>query len=68
MTLVGLISILQVGAADKEAGGPGAVNAYAVAIEQCGGLAGIRRLQENRPSHVVQKATDACSYFPHVAS
>ncbi|KIK49757.1 hypothetical protein GYMLUDRAFT_253612 [Collybiopsis luxurians FD-317 M1] len=47
VALAGLDNILKVGEMDKAAGGSGAVNRYAVDVEEAGGVVTIHKLQQH---------------------
>ena len=65
VALDGLDNILKVGEMDKEAGGPGAVNQYALYVEEAGGMITIHNLQEHDNLEIYKKAFNIMdNYFP----
>lgn len=55
VALDGLENILKVGEMDKEAQGPGGVNAYAQYIEEAGGMVSIHHLQHSENLEIYKK-------------
>lgn len=55
VALDGLENILKVGDQDKEAAGAGAVNQYAMYIEECGGMVTIHNLQHHENLDIYKK-------------
>jgi importin subunit alpha-1 len=55
VALDGLDNILKVGEIDKEAAGAGAVNKYAVYIEEAGGMVSIHNLQHHENLEIYKK-------------
>lgn len=65
VALDGLDNILKVGEMDKEAAGPGAVNQYALFVEEAGGLMTIHQLQHHDNLEIYKKAYFIMDkYFP----
>jgi len=63
--LDGLDNILKVGEMDKETAGPGAVNQYALFVEEAGGLMTIHQLQHHDNLEIYKKAYFIMDkYFP----
>ncbi|KAF8640688.1 hypothetical protein AX17_000344 [Amanita inopinata Kibby_2008] len=65
VALDGLDNILKVGEMDKIAAGPGAVNQYAVYVEEAGGMVTIHNLQQHDNLEIYKKAFNIMDkYFP----
>lgn len=65
VALDGLDNILKVGELDRQAGGPGAVNQYAVYVEEAGGMVTIHNLQQHDNLEIYKKAFNIMDkYFP----
>lgn len=65
VALDGLDNILKVGEMDKETAGPGAVNQYALFVEEAGGLMTIHQLQHHDNLEIYKKAYFIMDkYFP----
>ncbi|PWN19014.1 putative SRP1-importin alpha [Microstroma glucosiphilum] len=65
VALDGLENILKVGDQDKEANGAGAVNQYALHIEECGGMVTIHQLQHHENLEIYKKCFFIMDkYFP----
>ncbi|KAG8219728.1 armadillo-type protein, partial [Butyriboletus roseoflavus] len=65
VALDGLDNILKVGEADKQAAGPGAVNQYALFVEEAGGMVTIHNLQSHDNLDIYKKAFNIMDkYFP----
>ncbi|EPQ28169.1 uncharacterized protein PFL1_04496 [Pseudozyma flocculosa PF-1] len=65
VALDGLENILKVGEMDKEAAGDGAVNQYALHIEECGGMVAIHNLQHHENLDIYKKCFYIMDkYFP----
>lgn len=65
VALDGLDNILKVGELDKQAAGPGAVNQYAVYVEEAGGMVTIHNLQQHDNLEIYKKAFNIMDkYFP----
>ncbi|EIN14111.1 importin alpha protein [Punctularia strigosozonata HHB-11173 SS5] len=65
VALDGLDNILKVGEMDKQAAGPGAVNQYAVFVEEAGGMVTIHNLQQHDNLEIYKKAFNIMDkYFP----
>jgi len=65
VALDGLDNILKVGEIDKEAAGPGAVNQYALFVEEAGGMITIHQLQHHENLEIYKKAYYIMDkYFP----
>lgn len=65
VALDGLENILKIGEQDKEAAGPGAVNQYALYIEECGGMVSIHALQNHDNFDIYKKCFYIMDkYFP----
>ncbi|KAK7064307.1 importin subunit alpha [Favolaschia claudopus] len=65
VALDGLDNILKIGEADKAAAGPGAVNQYAVFVEEAGGMITIHNLQQHENLDIYKKAFNIMDkYFP----
>ena len=65
VALDGLDNILKVGEMDKQAAGPGAVNQYALYVEEAGGMVTIHNLQQHDNMEIYKKAFNIMDkYFP----
>ncbi|TRM60263.1 armadillo-type protein [Schizophyllum amplum] len=65
VALDGLDNILKVGEMDRVAGGPGAVNQYALYVEEAGGMVTIHNLQQHDNLDIYKKAFNIMDkYFP----
>ncbi|ELU41433.1 importin alpha subunit [Rhizoctonia solani AG-1 IA] len=65
VALDGLDNVLKVGEMDKEAAGPGAVNQYAIYVEEAGGMITIHNLQHHDNLEIYKKAFFIMDrYFP----
>jgi hypothetical protein len=65
VALDGLDNILKVGETDKQAGGPGSVNQYALYVEEAGGMITIHNLQSHDNLEIYKKAFNIMDkYFP----
>lgn len=65
VALDGLDNILKVGEMDKSAAGPGAVNQYALFVEEAGGMVTIHNLQQHDNLEIYKKAFNIMDkYFP----
>lgn len=65
VALDGLDNILKVGEMDKQAQGPGAVNQYALFVEEAGGMVTIHNLQQHDNIEIYRKAYNIMDkYFP----
>ncbi|KAJ9109156.1 hypothetical protein QFC21_000484 [Naganishia friedmannii] len=65
VALDGLENILKIGEMDKEMAGPGAVNQYAVFIEEAGGMVAIHNLQHHENLEIYKKCFYIMDkYFP----
>ena len=65
VALDGLDNILKVGEMDKQAAGPGAVNQYALYVEEAGGMVTIHNLQQHDNLDIYKKAFNIMDkYFP----
>lgn len=65
VALDGLDNILKVGEMDKVAAGPGALNQYAVYVEEAGGMIAIHNLQQHDNLDIYKKAFNMMDkYFP----
>jgi len=65
VALDGLDNILKVGELDRQAGGPGAVNQYALYVEEAGGMVTIHNLQSHDNLDIYKKAFNIMDkYFP----
>jgi hypothetical protein len=65
VALDGLDNILKVGEMDKQAAGPGAVNQYALYVEEAGGMITIHNLQQHDNLEIYKKAFNIMDkYFP----
>jgi len=65
VALDGLDNILKVGEADKQAAGPGAVNQFALFVEEAGGMVTIHNLQSHDNLDIYKKAFNIMDkYFP----
>ena len=65
VALDGLDNILKVGEMDKQAAGPGAVNQYALYVEEAGGMVTIHNLQQHDNLEIYKKAFNIMDkYFP----
>ena len=65
VALDGLDNILKVGEMDKTAAGPGAVNQYAIYVEEAGGMITIHNLQSHDNGDIYKKAYNIMDkYFP----
>lgn len=65
VALDGLENILKVGEEDKNAAGPGANNAYATHVEECGGMVTIHNLQHHENLEIYKKCFFIMDkYFP----
>ena len=65
VALDGLDNILKVGEMDKAAAGPGAVNQYAIYVEEAGGMITIHNLQSHDNGDIYKKAYNIMDkYFP----
>lgn len=65
VALDGLDNILKIGEADKAAAGPGAVNQYALFVEEAGGMITIHNLQQHDNLEIYKKAFNIMDkYFP----
>jgi importin subunit alpha-1 len=65
VALDGLDNILKVGEMDRQANGPGAVNQYAVFVEEAGGMVTIHNLQQHDNLEIYKKAFNIMDkYFP----
>lgn len=65
VALDGLDNILKIGEMDKQAAGPGAVNQYALYVEEAGGMVTIHNLQEHDNLEIYKKAFNIMDkYFP----
>ena len=65
VALDGLDNILKVGELDRQAGGPGAVNQYALFVEEAGGMVTIHNLQSHDNLDIYKKAFNIMDkYFP----
>lgn len=65
VALDGLDNILKVGEMDKSAAGPGAVNQYALYVEEAGGMVTIHNLQQHDNLEIYKKAFNIMDkYFP----
>lgn len=65
VALDGLDNILKVGEMDKSAQGPGAVNQYAMYVEEAGGMVTIHNLQQHDNMEIYRKAYNIMDkYFP----
>ena len=65
VALDGLDNILKVGEMDKQAAGPGAVNQYALFVEEAGGMVTIHNLQQHDNIEIYRKAYNIMDkYFP----
>ena len=62
VALDGLDNILKIGEMDKNAAGPGAVNQYAVYVEEAGGMIAILNLQQHDNLDIYKKVMG--KYFP----
>jgi HEAT repeat protein len=60
VALDGLENILKVGEQDKVAAGAGAVNQYALYIEECGGMVTIHNLQHHENLEIYKKCCASC--------
>lgn len=58
VALDGIENILKVGHQDQEAAGPGAVNKYAVFVEECGGMVTIHNLQHHENLDIYKKCCE----------
>ncbi|KAJ7930173.1 karyopherin alpha 5 [Mycena leptocephala] len=56
VALDGLDNILKIGEMDKVAAGPGAVNQYAVCIEEAGGMISIHNLEQHENLDIYKRA------------
>jgi hypothetical protein len=65
VALDGLDNILKIGEQDKIAAGPGAVNQYALYVEEAGGMITIHNLQQHDNLEIYKKAFNIMDkYFP----
>jgi importin subunit alpha-1 len=65
VALDGLDNILKIGEIDKQAAGPGAVNQYALYVEEAGGMITIHNLQQHDNLEIYKKAFNIMDkYFP----
>lgn len=65
VALDGLDNILKVGEMDKQGAGPGAVNQYALFVEEAGGMVTIHNLQQHDNLEIYKKAFNIMDkYFP----
>ncbi|KAF8230639.1 importin alpha protein [Tricholoma matsutake] len=65
VALDGLDNILKIGEFDKAAAGPGAVNQYALYVEEAGGMITIHNLQQHDNTEIYKKAFNIMDkYFP----
>ncbi|KAF5385252.1 hypothetical protein D9615_001452 [Tricholomella constricta] len=65
VALDGLDNILKIGEMDKVAAGPGAVNQYALYVEEAGGMITIHNLQQHDNLEIYKKAFNIMDkYFP----
>lgn len=65
VALDGLENILKIGEQDKQAAGPGAVNQYALYMEECGGMVSIHGLQNHDNFDIYKKCFYIMDkYFP----
>ncbi|KZS96185.1 ARM repeat-containing protein [Sistotremastrum niveocremeum HHB9708] len=65
VALDGLDNILKIGEMDKAAAGPGAVNQYALYVEEAGGMVTIHNLQQHDNLEIYKKAYNIMDkYFP----
>jgi len=65
VALDGLDNILKIGEIDKVAAGPGAVNQYALYVEEAGGMITIHNLQQHDNLEIYKKAFNIMDkYFP----
>lgn len=65
VALDGLDNILKIGEIDKTAAGPGAVNQYALYVEEAGGMVTIHNLQQHDNTEIYKKAFNIMDkYFP----
>lgn len=65
VALDGLDNILKIGEIDKTAAGPGAVNQYALYVEEAGGMITIHNLQQHDNTEIYKKAFNIMDkYFP----
>ncbi|KDN38320.1 putative SRP1-importin alpha, partial [Tilletiaria anomala UBC 951] len=65
VALDGLENILKIGEQEKSAAGPGAVNQYAMHIEECGGMVAIHNLQHHENLEIYKKCFFIMdTYFP----
>jgi len=65
VALDGLDNILKIGEMDKQAAGPGAVNQYALFVEEAGGMHTIHNLQQHDNLAIYKKAFNIMDkYFP----
>ena len=65
VALDGLENILKVGELDKEAQGPGGLNAYAQFVEEAGGMHAIHNLQHHENLEIYKKSFSIMdTYFP----
>jgi len=65
VALDGLDNILKVGEMDKTAAGPGAVNQFAIYVEEAGGMITIHNLQSHDNGDIYKKAYNIMDkYFP----
>lgn len=65
VALDGLDNILKIGEIDKAAAGPGAVNQYALYVEEAGGMITIHNLQQHDNLEIYKKAFNIMDkYFP----
>ncbi|KAK0232998.1 armadillo-type protein [Armillaria fumosa] len=65
VALDGLDNILKIGEMDKNAAGPGAVNQYAIFVEEAGGMITIHNLQQHDNLEIYKKAFNMMDkYFP----
>jgi hypothetical protein len=65
VALDGLDNILKIGEMDKQSAGPGAVNQYALYVEEAGGMVVIHNLQQHDNLEIYKKAFNIMDkYFP----
>jgi len=65
VALDGLDNILKIGEMDKQSAGPGAVNQYALYVEEAGGMITIHNLQQHDNLEIYKKAFNIMDkYFP----